>query len=121
MSHQQVVVRLTKSQRELWMRRLSSWQTPESMIAKTEELGELLGPEVLVQPRAGFFREAFCAGKFARERAADKVRLIYPDERPDFELSLSGRPIQLDAAGTTSTARGRHPAKTSSNFRRRPG
>jgi hypothetical protein len=86
------------------MRRLSNWQMPADMIGKAEELRTLLGSEALVQPRAGFFREAFTAGRFAGVRRADRVRLIYPDERPDFELDFGNEVeafelVEADTAG----------------------
>ncbi len=98
------VLRLTKDQRAQWMRRLSSWQAPQCMIDKAEEVRELLGSEALVQPRAGFFREAFVAGRFADVRHADHVRLVHPDPRPDFELRFGSRVeafelVEADTAG----------------------
>ena len=101
--------RLTKAQRAAWMRRLSNWQMPDDMIGKAEELRTLLGSEALVQPRAGFFREAFTAGRFAGVRRADRVRLIYPDERPDFELDFGNEveAFELVEADTPGRKRGK--------------
>lgn len=61
------------------------------MIKKLEALSEQLGDEVLIQPRAGFFRDAFCAAHFAVVRQADAVRLAHPEPRPDFKLRWEDR------------------------------
>lgn len=99
---------MTKLERAQWMRRLSSWQTAQSMIDKAQELNDRFGSEVLAQPRIGFFKEAFCAGQFAKLRSADQVRLIYPDERPDFELrwGIATEAFELVEADTVGRRRG---------------
>jgi hypothetical protein len=76
----------SKEDRQRWLRRLSNWQTPASMSEKVEELRALLGSEVLTRARAGFFRDAWAAARFAALRKARQVRLAWPEPRPDFEL-----------------------------------
>ena len=80
---------ITKEDHRAWLRRLSSWQTASAMREKADSLVEQYGDSVLRSPRSAFFREAFCAARFAEWRQADEVRLVHPDPRPDFEIRFS--------------------------------
>jgi hypothetical protein len=78
--------------------RCFAWQIPEDMIALADQLSEALGYDAMM--RIGrTFREAFIAGRFARRRGAEQVRLLKEDGRtntPDFELQIGGRTLRFE-------------------------
>ena len=69
------------------------WCTPEEMIAHSDQLSILLDTSAM--SRLGrTFREAHIAGRFAKRRGADAVRLLRESGKhatPDFEIFLNGR------------------------------
>lgn len=74
------------------------WQTPDAMIAIADKLGAALGEDAMFR-RGRTFREAFIAGRFARRRGAQRVRLLREDGRtntPDFEVEMDGRTLRFE-------------------------
>jgi len=74
------------------------WNTSDQMIALADELSEVLGNDAMF--RLGrTFREAFIAGRFARRRGAQRVRLLKEDGKantPDFELEVDGQYLRFE-------------------------
>jgi hypothetical protein len=70
---------------------LSEWQCPDQMIEKVEQIRCQIGAETFFnQCGLSFLREAWCAGRFAKERTASHVRIVHSDP-PDFMIRIDGR------------------------------
>lgn len=80
---------LTKTERDDWLRSLYAWLPPKDFKDALDRLEAAQGDHLLTDPRAGFYRDAFCAHQFAVLAGADLVRLV-AEERPDFQISIAG-------------------------------
>jgi hypothetical protein len=97
--------------------RCFDWQTSEGMIALADQLSHALGYDAMFR-RGRTFREAFIAGRFARRRGGEQVRLLREDGRantPDFELLIEGRTLRFETTEADIPGRRR-----SDEFRRPP-
>ena len=81
---------MTRAERKHWLRTLSDWLSPAVFGEHLDRLLSEHGLSVLLtDPRAGFFRDAYCAREFAVLRGAQRVRLV-ANPRPDFEVEIAG-------------------------------
>ena len=72
---------------------LYEWQSPDEMSARVDELGRLLGNDVM-QRRGRDYREAYIAARFAKTSEQDSVRLLRErndETTPDFEVRKAGQ------------------------------
>lgn len=99
---------LTKTERDDWLRSLHAWLPPKSFKDALDRLEAAQGDHLLTDPRAGFYRDAFCAHQFAALIDADLVRLV-PEKRPDFRISIAGSEVSYEVteADTPGRRRGR--------------
>ncbi len=89
-----------------WQRKLQEWHSPEEFRDKLHDLCAEHGRNLLTAPRAGFFRDADPACRFALLRAASKVRLVAA-RRPDFEIDVAkgAREFEVTEADTPGRRR----------------
>ena len=98
---------LTKTERDDWLRRLHAWLTPKEFRDALNRLESAQRDHLLTDPRAGFYRDAFCAHEFATLVGADLVRLV-GEERPDFQIDVAGAvsAFEVTEADTPGRKRG---------------
>lgn len=81
-----ILVKPSKAESKAWQERLSIRQTPNEMKQTLREISGRLHVRVLINSGLGFYRDAWAACAFAEARGARSVRLLWPAERPDFEI-----------------------------------
>lgn len=92
------------------------WQTPSTLITKTCDLREILGPRALLREGA-LFREAYIAGKFAAHLSASSVKLLRPRTQPtpDFAVRTTEDELWFESTEADRPSRKRNLEYTESN------
>ena len=98
---------LTNTDRDQWLTLLHAWLPPKDFREALNRLETAQGDHLLTDPRAGFYRDAFCAELFATLVGADLVRLM-AGERPDFQINIAGSEsaFEVTEADTPGRKRG---------------
>ncbi len=99
-------MRLTKAEALTFRSNLQAWQTPLAFesylhVIRSDRLGDLL-----IDARAGFYRDAYVASRFSRALHATEVRLL-ADDRPDFEIRSSRETLAFEVTEADSDGRRR--------------
>ena len=97
---------LTKTERDDSLRVLHAWQPPKDFRDALDRLEAAQSDHLLTDPRAGFYRDAFCAELFATLVGADQVRLV-AGEQPDFQISVAGSELAFEVTEADTPGRKR--------------
>jgi len=111
---------LTKTEQVYWLRLLQAWLPLDDFEEALERLEAVQGDQLMTDPRAGFYRDAFCALQFATLAHADQVRLIRA-ERPDFEIGVGGAVSAFEVTEADTPGRKRGHEIQEKRTRRVPG
>lgn len=111
---------LTKTERDDWLRSLHTWLPPKGFRDALDCLEVAQGDRPLTDPRASFYRDAFCAHQFAAFVGADLVRLV-PEERPDFQIGIAGSEASYEVTEADTPGRKRGQEIQEQRKRRVPG
>ena len=111
---------LTKTERDDWLRILHAWQPPKDFREALDRLEAAQNDHLLTDPRAGFYRDAYCAELFATLIGADQVRLV-TGERPDFQISIAGSELAFEVTEADTPGRKRGQEVQERRKRRVPG
>jgi len=111
---------LTKTERDDWLRISHAWLPPKDFRDALDRLEAAQRDHLLTDPRAGFYRDAFCADQFAALGGADLVRLV-SGERPDFQISIAGSEASYEVTEADTPGRKRGQGVQERRQRRIPG
>ena len=111
---------LTNTERDQWLTLLHAWLPPKDFREALDRLEAAQGDHLLTDPRAGFYRDAFCAELFATLVGADQVRLV-AEERPDFQISVAGSELAFEVTEADMPGRKRGQEVQERRKRRVPG
>lgn len=111
---------LTNTERDQWLTFLHAWLPPKNFREALDRLEAAQGDHLLTDPRAGFYRDAFCAELFATRVGADLVRLV-AGERPDFQVSVAGSELAFEVTEADTPGRKRGKEVQEQRRRRVPG
>ena len=111
---------LTNTERDQWLTFLHAWLSPKDFREALDRLEAAQGDYLLTDPRAGFYRDAFCAELFATLVGADLVRLV-DGERPDFQISVAGSELEFEVTEADMPGRKRGQEVQERRKRRVPG
>lgn len=88
---------ISKADQRMLLTRLATRQTPDQMSHILTEISDRFQVRVLIASRLGFYRDAWTACTFAKALQASSVRLLWPAERPDFEIGTEAGLQQFEA------------------------
>ena len=111
---------LTNTECDQWLTFLHAWLPPKDFREALDRLEATQDDYLLTDPRAGFYRDAFCAEMFATLIGADQVRL-FKGERPDFQISVAGSELAFEFTEADTPGRKRGQEVQERRKRRLPG
>lgn len=111
---------LTNTERDYWLKLLHAWLPLGEFEEALKRLEAAQGDYLLTDPRAGFYRDAYCAQQFAVLVRADQVRLV-AEQRPDFEIDFAGTISSFEVTEADAPGRKRGLEIQEQRARRVPG
>lgn len=95
---------------------LYDWQTPATLVKKTDFLQKSLGRQALLRGGTAY-REAYIAGKFANHVNSDLVKLLVPRTQPtpDFALRIGADELWFESTEADRPSRKRNLEYTEPN------